>query len=339
MRRKQDLNIDTHGHYVPASFLDGLAAQRRLFPSVKVINDKPGMRFSFVGLPQTRPVGPLLVDLAKRKEWLGKARVDCQLVGSWLDIFGYELPPDEGADWCRFMNECTLKDIKALPALAPLACVPLQSGALAARVLEEALGQGFHGVMIGTQPKGQLGRLDDPDLNPFWEACHAHKVTLMVHPMFVCGDDRVKDYDLMNAVGRVSDTSIALARLMFAGHLTRYPNMTLLISHGGAALPYALGRFKRNNTIHKGEFADAEAEFKKLYFDSVLFEPRALRYLVDVAGGDKVCLGSDFPFPIGDPDPVKVIEDTPLTVAERRAILGETAARIFKVDCSCEASP
>lgn len=339
MRRKQDLNIDTHGHYVPASFLDGLAAQRRLFPSVKVINDKPGMRFSFVGLPQTRPVGPLLVDLAKRKEWLGKARVDCQLVGSWLDIFGYELPPDEGADWCRFMNECTLKDIKALPALAPLACVPLQSGALAARVLEEALGQGFHGVMIGTQPKGQLGKLDDPDLNPFWEACHAHKVTLMVHPMFVCGDDRVKDYDLMNAVGRVSDTSIALARLMFAGHLTRYPNMTLLISHGGAALPYALGRFKRNNTIHKGEFADAEAEFKKLYFDSVLFEPRALRYLVDVAGGDKVCLGSDFPFPIGDPDPVKVIEDTPLTVAERRAILGETAARIFKVDCSCEASP
>jgi len=332
------LNIDTHGHYVPASFLDGLAAQRRLFPSVKVINDKPGMRFSFGGLAPTRPVGPLLVDLAKRKEWLGKARVDCQLVGSWLDIFGYELPAEEGADWCRFMNECTLKDIKALPALAPLACVPLQNGALAARVLEEALGQGFHGVMIGTQPKGQLGKLDDPDLNPFWEACSAQKVTLMVHPMFVCGDDRVNDYDLMNAVGRVSDTSIALARLMFAGHLTRYPNMTLLISHGGAALPFALGRFKRNNAIHKGEYADVEAEFKKLYFDSVLFEPRALRYLVDVAGADKVCLGSDFPFPIGDPDPVRVVEDTPLTVAERRAILGETASRIFKVDCSCGAS-
>jgi aminocarboxymuconate-semialdehyde decarboxylase len=330
--------IDTHGHYVPASFLEGLASQRRLFPSVKVINDKPGMRFAFNGLAPTRPVGALLVDLDKRKEWLGKARVDCQLVGSWLDIFGYELPPEEGADWSRFMNECTLRDIKKLPALAPLACVPLQSGKLAAQVLEEALGQGFHGVMIGTQPKGELGKLDDPDLNPFWEACNAHKVTLMVHPMFVCGDDRVKDYDLMNAVGRVSDTSIALARLMFAGHLTRYPNMSLLISHGGAALPYALGRFKRNNAIHKGEFADVEAEFKKLYFDSVLFEPRALRYLVDVAGGDKVCLGSDFPFPIGDPDPVKVVEDTPLTRAERNAILGETAARIFRVECDCGAA-
>jgi len=332
------LNIDTHGHFVPGSFLEAVAAQRRLFPSVKVVNEKPGMRFSFGGAAPTRPVGALLHDLEKRKEWLGKARVDYQLVGSWLDIFGYELPAEEGADWCRFMNETMLKDIKPLPALRPLACVPLQSGKLAAQVLEEALGQGFHGAMIGTQPKGQLGKLDDPDLNPFWEACNAHKATLMVHPMFVCGDDRVNDYDLMNAVGRVSDTSIALARLLFAGHLTRYPNMTLLISHGGAALPYALGRFKRNNAIHKGDYADVEAEFKKLYFDSVLFEPRALRYLCDVAGADKVCLGSDFPFPIGDPDPVKVIEETPLTVAERRAILGETAARIFKVDCECGAT-
>lgn len=331
--------IDTHGHFVPASFLDGLAAQRRLFPSVKIINEKPGMRFIFGGGAPTRPVGPLLVDLGKRKEWLGKARVDCQLVGSWLDIFGYELPPEEGADWARFMNESMLKDIKALPSLAPLACVPLQSGVLAAQVLEEALGQGFKGAMIGTQPKGQLGKLDDPDLNPFWEACSAHKVTLFVHPMFVCGDDRVNDYDLMNAVGRVADTSIALARLLFSGHLTRYPGVNLVISHGGAALPYALGRFKRNNTIHKGEFADAATEFRRLYFDTVLFEPRALRYLCDVAGTDKVCLGSDHPFPIGDPDPVKVVEETPMTIAERQQILGETAARLFHIDCDCGTAP
>ncbi len=331
--------IDTHGHFVPASFLEGLASQRRLFPSVKIINEKPGMRFIFGGAPPSRPVGPLLFDLVKRKEWLGKARVDCQLVGSWLDIFGYELPPEEGADWCRFMNETMLKDVTPLPALAPLACVPLQNGVLAAQVLEEALAQGFHGAMIGTQPKGQLGKLDDPDLNPFWEACSANKATIFVHPMFVCGDDRVNDYDLMNAVGRVADTSIALARLLFAGHLTRYPDMNLVISHGGAALPYALGRFKRNNAIHKGEYADVEAEFRRLYFDSVLFDPRALRYLCDIAGADKVCLGSDYPFPIGDPDPVKVVEETPLSHADRKAILGETAARIFRIDCDCGAAP
>ncbi len=330
--------IDVHAHVVPASFLEGLATQRRLFPSVKIINEKPGMRFIFGTAQPTRPVGPPLTDLGKRKEWLANARVDRQLVGGWLDIFGYELPPEEGADWCRFMNETMLKDVKALPALAPLASVPLQSGILAAQVLEEALGQGFHGVMIGTQPKGELGNLDDPDLNPFWEACSAHKVTLVVHPMFVCGDNRVNDYDLMNAVGRVADTSIALARLLFSGHLTRYPGVNLVISHGGAALPYALGRFMRNNVIHKDQYADAATEFRRLYFDSVLFDPRALRYLCDVAGTDKVCLGSDCPFPIGDPDPAKVIEETPMTAAERRAILCETAARIFHIDCDCGAA-
>ena len=74
------------------------------------------------------------------------------------------------------------------------------------------------------------------------------------------------------------------------------------------ALPFALGRFKRNNAIHKGEYADVEAEFQKTLFRQRAVEPRALRYLCDVAGTDKVCLGSDFPFPIGDPDPVKVVE-------------------------------
>ena len=332
------MNIDTHGHYVPASFLEALATQRRLFPSVKILNEKPGMKMIFGDHKPTRPVGALLFDLEKRKEWLGKARVDNQLVGSWLDIFGYELPGDEGADWCRFMNECTLNDIKGSPELTPLACVPLQSGKHAAQVLDEAMKKGFHGAMIGTQPKGELGKLDDPDLNPFWEYCSDNKVAIFIHPMFVCGDDRVNDFDMMNAIGRVSDTSIAITRMMFAGHLTRYSGMKLLVSHGGAALPFALGRLKRNNAIHKGEFADAEKEFKQLYFDSVLFDPRALRYLCDVAGADKICLGSDYPFPIGDPDPVKLIEDTPLTVAERRAILGETAAELFHVDCSCGAT-
>src|SRR5262249_6766129 len=132
--------------------------------------------------------------------------------------------------------------------------------------------------------------------------------TLFVHPMFVCGDDRVNDYDLVNAVGRLSDTSIALARLLFSGHLERYSGVNLVISHGGAALPYALGRFKRNNAIHKGEYADAEVSFRRLYFDTVLFDPRALRFLCEVAGVEKVVLGSDYPFPIGDLEPTKIVD-------------------------------
>jgi aminocarboxymuconate-semialdehyde decarboxylase len=125
-----------------------------------------------------------------------------------------------------------------------------------------------------------------------------------------------------------------MARLFFSGHLTRFLGVTLVVSHGGGALPYALGRLRRNRAIH-AECRDPLDGFRRLYFDTVLFDPRALRFLCDVAGADKVVLGSDYPFPIGDPEPRRIIDETSLTEAERRATLGETAARIFHIDCGC----
>ena len=157
--------------------------------------------------------------------------------------------------------------------------MPLQSGRHAARVLAEALDAGFHGAMIGTQPKGEGGALDDPDLDPFWEVASARKATLFVHPMFACGDDRLNEYDLVNAVGRITDTTHAVARLLYSGHLTRFAGVNLVIAHGGAALPYVLGRLKRSHAVHP-KYAEPEAGFRRLYFDTVLFEARALRFLV-----------------------------------------------------------
>jgi aminocarboxymuconate-semialdehyde decarboxylase len=321
--------IDTHAHFVPTALLETLRAERRLFPSVKVLQDGPQTRMAFSGNAPTRPVAPRLSDLKQRKDWLGAQGIDCQMAGGWLDLFGYELPPEEGADWARFMNEAMLKGAGDLPSLAPLATVPLQNGALAAKVLNEALDAGFRGVMIGTQPKGASGALDDPDLDPFWDAASARRVTVFLHPMFGCGDERLSGFDLINAVGRATDTITAMARMLYSGHLQRFPGMRLIISHGGGGLPYLLGRLRRNNAIHPGEYADALDGFRRLYFDTVLFDPRALRFLCDCAGAGKVVLGSDHPFPIGDDRPVKVVEDTPLTAAERRAILGDTAQGLF----------
>jgi aminocarboxymuconate-semialdehyde decarboxylase len=327
--------VDSHAHFVPASLIEALKAQPRLFPSVRVSSDAGGIRLAFAGGEPTRPLSPKLSDLAERKAWLAGAGIDRQVVGGWLDMFGYELPPDEGADWCRFMNGHLLSGSGRLAALAPLATVPLQSGARAAAVLEEALAAGFHGAMIGTQPQGSGGALDDPDLAPFWEAASAQKAAIFVHPMYACGDDRLRDYDLVNAVGRLTDTTTALARLLFSGHLERYPDLRLIVSHGGAALPYALGRLKRNHAIHPGKYADPADGFGRLYFDSVLFEPRALRFLCDLAGADKVLLGSDYPFPIGDPAPLRVVEGAAFSAAERRAVLGDTAARVFRLAAPC----
>ena len=167
--------IDTHAHFVPLSLLDDVKTQRRLFPSLKTREENGQLCFSFAGAEMTRPVMPLLSDVEKRRAWMAAQSIDRQVVGGWLDSFGYELPAQEGADWSRFYNEHLIEGVKALPALVPLATVPMQSGKHAAAVLEEALSAGFHGAMIGTQPKGLGGVLDYPDLTPFWEVAHAKK--------------------------------------------------------------------------------------------------------------------------------------------------------------------
>jgi aminocarboxymuconate-semialdehyde decarboxylase len=215
--------------------------------------------------------------------------------------------------------------------LIPLATVPLQNGKLAAEVLEEAMNAGFSGAMIGTQPHGVSGNLDDPDLDPFWEAASALKATLYLHPMFGCGDPRLLDFGMMNATGRGVDTTIAISRLLFTGHFLKYPDMNFILSHGGGALPYMLGRLARNVEIPGHDYADPIAGFKTLFFDTVLFDPRALNFLRDVVGAEKIMLGSDYPFPIGDMTPLKIIEDADLTEEERNLILGETAMRLFNI--------
>jgi len=328
--------IDVHAHYVPQLLLDELKTQPRLFPSVKATEQKGGLCLAFCEGQPTRPVMGRLSDLEARKKWLSEQRVDKQVVGGWLDMFAYELPAEEGTDWSRFLNEHMLKGVRQLDAFTPLATVPLQSGRHAARVLAEALDAGFHGAMIGTQPKGEGGALDDPDLDRFWEVASARKVTLFVHPMFACGDDRLNEYDLVNAVGRITDTTHAVARLLYSGHLTRFAGVNLVIAHGGAALPYVLGRLQRSHAVHPN-YAEPEAGFRRLYFDTVLFEARALRFLCDVAGAEKVVLGSDSPFPIGDPEPMKVIEAASLTAQEQRCICCDTAARLFRIPVAAAA--
>lgn len=148
--RKQEMIIDAHAHFVPQSLIDDLISQQRVFPSVKVAVENGGVRFTFGGDDAKRPIPAGMSDVDRRRTWLADRGIDKQVVGGWVDMFGYDLPPDEGLEWNRYFNEHMLKAAAEIPFLIPLATVPMQSGKLAARVLEEALNQGFRGAMIGT---------------------------------------------------------------------------------------------------------------------------------------------------------------------------------------------
>jgi len=343
--------IDVHAHHVPAEFLRRVrdASARTTFPHVAVEDVAGGgLRFKIGDEPATRPVAPGLIKLDSRTETLAGRTIVAQLNGGWLDVFGYSLPPDEGAAWSAFLNDTLAESLAAASTndvrYLPLATVPLQSGVLAAAELARAVAAGHAGAMIGTWiPTSDGGRdLDDPDLEPFWTQAAALEAPIMVHPVFAGGgnDRRIHDFGLANAVARPNETALAMSRLLYAGVLQRHPGLRLVVAHGGGALPAVMGRLARNyELLHTaGEsVADPSEGFAKLYFDSVVFSPRTLRALLDVARPDGVMLGSDDPFPIGDPRPRAVIEAPELEIGDdvRKKLLAGNACAAFPLLRGC----
>lgn len=332
---KKTLTIDIHAHFTPQLLFERFDARMEKSTGAKLLRDAKGMSLLFPGDETPRAIMPGLTDIADRLAWMDSNGIDHQLVGGWLESFGYELTPAEGLAWSRYMNRCMLDELKDQPRFTPLATVPLQDGRLAAEALEEAMDQGFAGIMAGTLPQGDSGNLDDPSLDPFWDKASRLEAAVFLHPMTFCGESRLDNYGLMNALGRLEDTSIAVARLLFSGHLQRFPGVKLVLSHGGGTLPLALGRLARSYRNAKGKVADPVSGFAKMYFDSCVFDVEALEYLVRKAGAGHVMLGSDAPFPMGDPEPVRVITGGKFTDTEKLDILGGNARKVFRVRAGC----
>ena len=323
--------IDTHAHMLPQSTLEALRSESKNFPSINLIESEEKYQLSFNGEKPTRPIMPKLRMFLEREQFLLNNAIDLQISGGWLDSFGYEIEPEEGADWSRFLNEGMLTDCKGRDELVPLATVPMQSGKLAAKVLQEAVKAGMPGAMIGTQPHGGYGNLDDPDLDEFWETAAGLHVPIVIHPMFGSDDARLHDMQMMNAVGRVCDVSVAISRMLFKGHLTRYDGLTIIASTGGGALPYMLGRLERNFKAFPDLVGDPVQEFHKLYFDSIVFQPDILQFLSKKVGVEKIMLGSDYPFPIGDQEPRSVIDKAGFSESDQELMLTGNARKLFRL--------
>lgn len=321
--------VDIHAHLVPKDLLEDLAAGRVRFPNVEVSPHETTHVVSFCGGTPTRPISAGLTDPERREQWLTDNGVSVQVVGGWLDVFGYELPAGEGADWAELLTERISETVAQNERLVALGTVPLQEPERAAEILRKQRGAGLPGVMIATRANGQ--DLDHPAFTPFWEAAEETRAVVFIHPGFVGTAERYKDFGLVNGLARLEDSTVTLARLLYAGIPARYPGARIVAAHGGAALPAVLGRLVRNHLLHP-DTADPIESFSHLYFDSIVFDPEVLRLLIAKVGADRVLLGSDFPFPIGDLTPRAVIEQVGLPEQSREAILGGTARRLLGGD-------
>jgi aminocarboxymuconate-semialdehyde decarboxylase len=273
-----------------------------------------------------------LSDIAGRVAWMKKQGIDRQVVGGWVDMFGYELASAEGEAWSRLANDMLMAAAKAEPRFVPLATVPLGDGARAASVLKAAINTGFPGVMIGTLPRGVGSTLDAADLDAFWQAADETGALVHIHPSFDAGDVRVNDFGLANGLGRITDAAVAVAvaRLISAGHVARYNNAKFFAPMGAAALPFVLGRLKRNAAITPG-IGDPVAGLGTLYTDTILHDARVLKFVVEMIGSERLMMGSDMPFPIGDTEPLKIVATAGLSPAQTASINGGLAARLFRI--------
>jgi aminocarboxymuconate-semialdehyde decarboxylase len=264
------------------------------------------------------------------------AGVDVQFLSSWVDLTAYALDGEQGAAYSRRFNEILTAEAATHPdRFLALGTIPLQSPRHAAEELRHAVEDlGMAGAQIATTV--DQTDLDQAGLDPFWEAAEALRCLVVIHPCNpLAGVDLSRNF-LDNLVGRPAESSIAVAHLLFSGVLERYPGLVVCTVHGGGFVPYQLGRMQRGFEavphLSAKHISTAPTELaRRLYYDTVLHDPRALAFLVERVGADRVLMGTDYPFEMGDHDPVATVEGIPgLTDQQRGLIVEGNVSRILE---------
>jgi aminocarboxymuconate-semialdehyde decarboxylase len=325
---------DIHAHCIPPALLEVLRDDGARFGIQ--IEEEAGKEFAVIW-ESTRlgPFQPVLGDLEARIAAMDATGVDTQLISSWIDLTAYAMEGAAGAEYSRLFNQILVDEAGKYPdRLVPLGTVPLQSPERAAEELTHAVRElGMAGVQIATTVDG--ADLDQAGLDPFWATAEALACLVVIHPCNpLPGVDLSRNF-LDNMVGRPAESSIAVAHLLFSGVLERFPGLVICVVHGGGFIPYQLGRMQRGfdavPQLTARNVTRPPAELARLlYYDTVLHDTRALEFLVDHMGADHVVMGTDYPFPMGDPDPVATVGAIPgLSDSDRQQILGENVSRLL----------
>jgi aminocarboxymuconate-semialdehyde decarboxylase len=327
--------IDVHAHYVPPQLIAAIATRGhdlgvRLVPSS---GGPPALHFDY-GF-KVRPFFPRLVEpAAERRAWLDQEGISLQIVGTWPDIFGYGLGPEACIAWHRLLND-TLAEWCADNAdrFAWIGSVPLTQPEAAAAELERSAGLGACGVIISSNIENiNIGELL---LDPFWQRAEQLGLPVLIHPVLVGAAPRAAKFALAQVVQYTFDTTFGVGSLLMSGVLDRFPKLRLVLSHGGGAYPYLAGRFDiMHRRMDRAAQGDVAAEMPSAYagrmaYDSIVHAPKALRFLIDVAGIDNVVLGTDYSFPPADLEPLALLRAANLSAAETEAIADGNPRRVF----------
>ncbi|MBR0752058.1 amidohydrolase [Bradyrhizobium jicamae] len=321
--------IDTHTHFVPRHIPAELG-RNPLWPSIALRDASAAV---MVGGKVFRVIDSRSWDARRRLDDMAEDDVDVQVVSPMPELLSHRFPSADADALCRHVNE----GIAALCAEHPrhfigIGMVPMQDAALAARRMAEVKSLGLRGIEIGTHINGMP--LGDARLNDFYAAAEQAALTVMIHPLHPLGLDRMSGRPELAAVAAFPlETAFAAVSLMTNGVLERFPNLRILLSHGGGALSWLLPRLCHAYGMGpplQSLFARDPSEIaRSFYYDTILYDGPALRYLADKVGTDRLVVGSDYPFTIKQDKPAQFAEQAS-SIA--RAAFADNARRLFGLE-------
>lgn len=326
--------VDVHAHVLLpeiealVSGLPGLAAARELDAR------RNGPDALAVSGPMVRERIPRMTDVTVRLAAMDAQGVDVQLVSPSPSHYHYWADENTAEKVYRLANEATAAHCARAPErLRGLGLVPLQHPDLLVRALGHALDQGLAGVEISSHAPGR--ELSDPAYEPFWSQAEEAGALIFLHPFGCTLDERLDRWYLSNTVGQPTENAVALSHLIFSGVLDRHPGLKLIAAHGGGYLPTHIGRSDHAWSARTDAGAGCahlpSSYLRRIYFDSLVHDPRVLGSLIEAAGADRVLLGSDFPFDMGADDPVGALRAARLSVADFDAVRGGNAAPLLRL--------
>jgi aminocarboxymuconate-semialdehyde decarboxylase len=326
------MRIDIHSHVIPPRILDQIARSPGAFAAR--LEGEPHARKVIHEQGYAYPLFDEFHDPEAKLASMDRKGIDIAVISPAPPMFYYWADIDVAVKAARLVNDGVADMAAAKPErLRGMATIPLQHPDAAIEEMERVVREhGFKAIEIGTSVEGV--QLAERKFRPILHRAQELDLFVFAHPYYVGAKSGLEDYYLTNLIGNPLDTTVMLANLMFSGALDELADLRICLAHGGGFTPYQIGRLVHGHNVrtetHRRSAASPRDLLRRLYFDSLLFDPQALRYLIDQVGADHVCIGTDSPFDMGDEHPAETISSVPgLTEVERDQLCCGTALQLL----------
>jgi aminocarboxymuconate-semialdehyde decarboxylase len=265
----------------------------------------------------------------RRIEECDKQMVDVQVLSTVPVMFSYWAKDEDTLEVAEFLNDHIADLVKKYPKrFVGLGTVPMQNSELAIQELIRCKEIGMKGIQIGSHINDW--NLDRAELFPIFQKCEELGMSIFVHPWDMMGKEKMEKYWLPWLVGMPAETSLAICSMIFGGVFEKLPKLKVAFAHGGGSFPATIGRIEHGFNVRPDLCAvdnpvNPRDYLGNFYLDSLVHEPKMLDFIVDLMGEDKICLGTDYPFPLGELEPGKLINGMDYSDRKKAKMLGENA--------------